>query len=82
MWNMFVYNVVFGWTIINTFFRFTEDGFMLALGRVSQFFQCLVNDFDGFVNMLEDNVWTVASVLILWPFYLLYYFFAYYLFGI
>jgi len=47
---------------------------------VYEYFKLLVNDFDAFVDLHVENIWTVLGVIFAWPVYLPYLFFAW-LFG-
>ena len=71
------YNLGWMWETFDATFKFSELGILYAANRIWEFFQYLVNDYDGFTKSLESNIWTVVAVLFLWPFYIMYYVAAY-----
>ena len=73
LWNIclyFWYNVVWLWRVIDITFGFTADGVLTALTRMFALFEYMVTDYQGFTNKMAENIWSIAAVLVFWPFYI------------
>ena len=78
-WNIvlyFWYNFVWSWRVIDVTFGFTKDGVLTALARMFALFEFMVTDYQGFTEIMAENIWQIAAVLLFWPFYVAWIFFV------
>ena len=64
------YNLSYLWAIIDATFHFTEEGLLYGFAVLFFYLEYFANDYDGFVALLQDNIWGIAAAVLFWPIYL------------
>ena len=75
------YNVYYLWRIVDATFLFTEQGVLYGFAVLFFYLEFFANDYEGFVALLQDNIWGISMAILFWPIYVAWIFFKW-LFGI
>ena len=74
------YNIYYLWRIIDATFLFTEEGLLYGFAVLFFYLEFFANDYEGFVALLQDNIWGISMAVLFWPIYVAWIFFKW-LFG-
>ena len=61
------YNLTYLWEIIDATLRFSEGGVLYGLSVIFYYTEFFANDYDGFVILIQDNIWGIAGAVLFWP---------------
>ena len=75
------YNLTYIWQIVDATLQFSEEGLLYGFAVLFFYAEFFANDYEGFVLLLQDNIWGIAGAVLFWPIYVAWIMFKW-LFGI